>query len=61
VAFINSLPKIPRRRTYTREHIDGEWVLRRLDLELAFDEAMEEMFGPDPALHDERRTGFKLP
>ena len=31
-----------------------------VELELMFDEVMEEMFGPDPALHDERRTGFKL-
>jgi hypothetical protein len=54
------LPKIPRRRTYTLEHIDGEWVFRRLKLELMFEQAMEETFGPDPALHDERRAGFKL-
>jgi hypothetical protein len=35
--------------------------VRRLDLELVFDQVMEEIFGPDPALHDDRRTGFKLP
>jgi hypothetical protein len=61
LALISSLPKIPRRRTYALEHIDGEWVFRRLELELVFDEVMEEIFGPDPALHDDRRSGFKLP
>ncbi len=43
--LLSTLPKIPGRRTYVLEHIDGEWVFRRHEIELVFDDAMEEAFG----------------
>lgn len=59
--WITRLPKSHGCRTYVLEHIDGEWVFRRDEVELIFDKVFEELFGPDPEAHDDRRTGFKLP
>jgi hypothetical protein len=49
-AWVKSLPHYPGRRTYLLEHIDGEWVLRRHEIELLVEEAIEEAFGLDPEL-----------
>jgi hypothetical protein len=59
--IIRSSPKIPPRRTYTLEHIDGEWVFRRNESELDVDAALEAAFGLEPDPDDDRRYGFKLP
>jgi len=61
LAIIRSSPKIPPRRTYTLEHVDGEWVFRRNESELAVDAALEAAFGLEPDPDDDRRYGFKLP
>ena len=61
LAEIRSLPKNPPRRTYTLEHIDGEWAFRRNEAELAVDAALEAAFGLEPDPDDDRRYGFKLP
>jgi hypothetical protein len=55
--LVRSLPKIPDRRTYTLEYINGDWVFRRRETELAFDLAMEEVFGVQPDPDDDRRFG----
>ncbi len=53
-------PHRPGRRTYVLEQIDGDWVFRRLEMELMVEEAFEEAFEADPEAHDDRRYGFKL-
>ncbi len=59
-AWIKTLPHRPGRRTYVLEQIDGDWVFRRLEMELMVEEAFEEAFEADPEAHDDRRYGFKL-
>ena len=54
--LLASLPTPPRFRSYVLEHIDGEWVFRRREIELA----IEEVLGPDAEGDDDRRYGFKL-
>jgi hypothetical protein len=59
-AWVKTLPHYPGRRTYLLEHIDGEWIFRRHEIELMVEEAIEEAFGLDPEPDDDRRYGFKL-
>jgi hypothetical protein len=62
-ALLSSLRGTPPRplRTYTGEFVNGEWVFRRCEMDLMFEEIMEKALGLEPDADDDRRYGFKLP
>jgi hypothetical protein len=60
-ALFSNGPRVPHRRRYVLEHIDGEWVFVREKCDLMFDEIIDGLFGPDPEVDPDRKYVLKLP